>query len=85
MGPGLISNFKEIRLGALQDFEERSIKRKEMAKNRGKDKLKLAFTVAEANPHTRIAQKASFVAFFIGLSLKSYNRDVVFRNSSINK
>ncbi len=39
-----------------------------MAKNRGKDKLKLAFTVAVANPYTRIAQKASFVAFFIDIS-----------------
>jgi hypothetical protein len=61
-------------LGALKDFEERSIKRKEMAKNRGKDKLKLAFAVAVANPYTRIAQKTSFVAFIIGLSLKSFNR-----------
>jgi hypothetical protein len=45
-----------------------------MAKNRGRDKLKLAFTVAVANPHTRIAKKASFVVFSIGLSLKSFNR-----------
>jgi hypothetical protein len=45
-----------------------------MAKNRGKDKLKFAFAIAVANPYTRIAQKASFVAFFIGLSLKSFNR-----------
>jgi hypothetical protein len=45
-----------------------------MAKNRGKDKLKLAFTVAVANPYTRVGQKASFVAFFIGLSLESFNR-----------
>lgn len=39
-----------------------------MAKNKGKDKLKLAFAVAVANPCTRIAQKASFVAFFIDIS-----------------
>ena len=74
MGPRLITNFKEIWLGALQNFEERSKKRREMAKNRGRDKLKLAFTVAVANPHTRIAKKASFVVFSIGLSLKSFNR-----------
>ena len=74
MGPSLVTNFKEIWLGALQNFEERSIKRKEVAKNRGKDKLKSAFAVAVANPYSRIAQKASFVAFFISLSLKSFNR-----------
>ena len=68
MGPCLITNFKAIWLGALRDFEERSIKSKEMARNRGKDKLKLAFAVAVANPYTRIAQKASFVAFFIDIS-----------------
>ena len=45
-----------------------------MAKNWGKDKLKLAFAVAVANPYTRIAQKTSFVALIIGLSLKSFNR-----------
>jgi len=62
----------------LIDFLENSIKRQEAAKNRGKDKQKSTFEYIKAILYNSKAQKACFVAIFIGVSLKSFNRCSVF-------